>query len=68
MKRSGEQERHDWISSRKFFPTPKKTLLKILGQKFHFQPIFLNEKGQLLIAADFFNSAMFQFFTKTDFN
>ena len=24
MKRSGEKKRHDWICSRKFFPTPKK--------------------------------------------
>ena len=26
MERSGEKKRHDWISSRNFFPTPKKSL------------------------------------------
>ena len=29
MKMSGEKTRHDWISSRKFFPTPKKGVAKL---------------------------------------
>ena len=28
MKRSGEKKRHDWISSGKFFPTPKNEMTK----------------------------------------
>ena len=31
MKRSGEKKRHDWISSQKFFPTPKKYFSEFSG-------------------------------------